>query len=75
MNFVLCLPHTKKGKDRIFVVVDKFSKMTHFIACNKTNDAKHVIFKFLSDRDLNDAKHAKHILLQNTFTLFNNNLY
>lgn len=47
MDFVLGLSRIKKGKYDFFFVVEKFSKMVHFIPCHKTDDTTHIADFFL----------------------------
>jgi hypothetical protein len=49
IDFVLGLPRTKRGRDSIFVVVNHFSKIAHFVPCHKSDNASLVTDLFLTE--------------------------
>ena len=49
MDFVLSLPRSKSGKYSIYVVIDRFSKVAHLIACSKMDDTTNIAHLFFKE--------------------------
>ena len=48
MDFLMELPKTQKGYDSVFVVVDIFSKIAHFLPWKSTKDVSYIAYHFFS---------------------------
>jgi hypothetical protein len=49
INFVLGLPRTQQGFNSTCVVLERFSKMAHFLRSRKINDAQQVAELFFKE--------------------------
>lgn len=47
MEFIIGLPRTSRKHDSIMVVVDRLSKVAHFIVVNSTNSSSEVVKIFI----------------------------
>ena len=73
MDFVMGLPKTKKGCDSVFDIVDRFSKMVHFVLCKSTNDASHIANLFF--KEVVTIHRLSEIIVSNRYIKFKGHLW
>jgi hypothetical protein len=49
MDFVVGLPHSPRGRDAIWVVVDRLTKSVHFIPMKTTNSASELVPLYMNE--------------------------
>ena len=49
MDFMLGFFRSKRDRDSIFIVMDKFYKMEHFISFHKIDDVTNITYLFFRD--------------------------
>ena len=49
MDFVVGLPRSPKGKDAIWVVIDRLTKVAHFIPMKTTNSASDLVPLYIKE--------------------------
>jgi hypothetical protein len=49
MDFITGPPLTKKHKDMIWVIVDRLTKIAHFLAVNQRDSAKNLVEIYLKE--------------------------
>jgi len=49
MEFVVALPRVQRGKDSVVVVVDRFTRMDHFVVYHNVDNASHIADLYLKE--------------------------
>lgn len=49
VNFIMGLPHTSRGYDSIWVIVDPLTKFLHFILARSTLSAKRIAYIYIQE--------------------------
>ncbi len=66
MGFVLGLPKISREVDMVCVVIDKFTKMAHFIPCKSNHDASYIVNIFFKEVGRVHGLHMKIVTNRDT---------